>query len=127
MEGTSTDTKAILHMSDGTEQSDTLPVDVVGGGEALGLSGFVIPANLTTTDYVYMSGYGKLTIEGEAMRTYAGANRTVLYASFSQSIPMQGEVQLTYCWDKQTGVMVEAATIYSDMTGDCKATETNMW
>jgi len=47
VEGTSATVRVTMRMSDGTEQSDTVPVDVVaGGGEAFGLSGFVIPANL---------------------------------------------------------------------------------
>jgi len=112
-----------MHMSDGTEQSDTVPVIVgAGGGEAFGLSGFVIPANLTIGDSVYISGYGNVTLAGETTRTYAGASRTVVYASFSQY-----GTQLTYYWDKQTGVMVEASTTSGSVTATAKATETNMW
>ncbi|MFZ0966404.1 MAG: dockerin type I domain-containing protein [Candidatus Bathyarchaeia archaeon] len=112
-------------MSDGTEQSDTLSVDVAGEGETFqGLSGFVIPANRTTGDSIYMTGYGTVTIAGETTRTYAGASRTVVYASFSQY-----GTQLTYYWDKQTGVMVEASAVYPqlNMTATGRATETNMW
>ena len=123
VEGTTANVRATMHMSDGTEQSDTVPVDLSeGGGEASELSGFVIPPNLTTGDYFYMSGFGNAAIEGETTRTYAGANRTVVYASFSQ----YGS-QFTYYWDKLIGVMVEASTTSGDMTGTCKATETNMW
>jgi hypothetical protein len=46
----------------------------------------------------------------------------VVYTSFSQY-----GTQLTYYWDKQTGVMVEASTTSGTMTGTGKATETNMW
>jgi hypothetical protein len=121
VEGTSATTRATMHMSDGTEQSDTVPVDCAGGGgEAFGLSGFVIAANLTTGDSVYMSGYGNVTIAGKTTRTYAGASRTVVYASISQ-------YGLTYYWDKLTGVMVESSTTYSGITATAKATETNMW
>jgi alpha-tubulin suppressor-like RCC1 family protein len=123
VEGTSANARVTLHMSDETEQSDTVPVDVAaGGGEAPGLSGFVIPANLTTGDSVYMTGYGNVTIAGETTRTYAGARRTVVYTSLSQD-----GVQLTYYWDKLTGVMVEGSTTYAGTTATAKATETNMW
>jgi hypothetical protein len=74
-----------------------------------------------------MTGYGNVPIEGETTKTYAGARRTVVYASISQSVPYQGEVQLTYYWDKLTGVMVESSTTYADITASAKATETNMW
>jgi hypothetical protein len=63
-----------------------------------------------------------VTIAGETASSYAGASRTAVYASFSQY-----GTQLTYYWDKQTGVMVEASTTSGTMTGTAKATETNMW
>jgi len=123
IEGTNVTVRVTMHMSDGTEQNATAPVDIVGGGgEAFGLSGFVIPANLTVGDVVYMSGYGNVTIAGETTGSYAGASRTVVFASFSQY-----GTQLTYYWDKQTGVMVEASTTSGTMTGTGKATETNIW
>jgi len=126
--GTSATVQVTLHMSDGTEPSETVPVDIAaGGGEAFGFSGFVISTNLTTGDSIYMSGFGDVAIEGETTRTCAGARRTVVYASVSQSIPYQGEVQFTYYWDKLTGVMVEASMTYADITSTDKATETNMW
>jgi parallel beta-helix repeat protein len=122
VEGTTATVRVTMHMSDGTEQSETLNVDVVAGGQALGLSGFLIPANCATGDCIYMTGYGNVTIEGETTRTYAGASRAVVYASFSQL-----GTQLTYYWDKQTGVMVEASTTSGSITATGKATETNMW
>jgi len=127
VEGTSASVNVTLGMSDGQELSDTVPVNLgEGGGEAFGLSGFVIPPNLRRGDSVYFSGYGDVTIEGETTRTYAGVRRRVVYASLSQSVPYQDAVQLTYYWDRQTGVMVEASTIWGDVTATCKATETNM-
>jgi hypothetical protein len=122
LNGTSANVRVTLHMSDGTEQINTVPVDVVAGDEASALLGFVIPANLTTGDSIYMAGYGNVTIEGEATRTYAGANRTVVYASFSQD-----ETQAAYCWDKLTGVIVEISSTSPSITATAKATETNMW
>jgi len=122
VEGTIATVRATVRMSDGTEQSDTAPVDVVSGSEAHGLAGIVISANLTTGDSVYITGYGNVTIEGEATKTYAGANRTVVYAGFSQD-----EVQVTYYWDKLTGVMVEVSSTSPGITATAKATETNMW
>ena len=122
VEGTNATVHVTMHMSDGTEQNDTVPITIGGEGQALGLSGFVIPVNLTVGDSVYISGYGNVTIEGETAGTYAGASRTVVYASFSQY-----GTQLTYYWDKQTGVMVEASSSYSGITSTATATETNMW
>jgi hypothetical protein len=120
--GTIADVRATLRISNGTEQSDTGPVDVVSGSEVPGLAGIAISANRTTGDSVYIAGYGNVTIAGEVTRTYAGANRTVVYASFSQN-----ETQVTYYWDKLTGVMVEISSTSPDITATAKATETNMW
>jgi len=51
----------------------------------------VIPANLTVGDTIYITGYGNVTIANETTGTYAGASRTIVYASFSQY-----GIQLTY-------------------------------
>lgn len=119
VEGTTATACITLHMSDGTEQNQTMTGDLVTGEV---FSGFVIPVNSTTGDSIYIGGYGYVTIAGETRRTYAGASRTVVYASFSQY-----ETQLTYYWDKQTGVLVEASVVLGGITGAAKATETNMW
>jgi len=120
--GTIANLRFTLGISDGTEQSDTVSLDVVSGSGASGLAGIVVSANLTTGDSIYIPGYGNVTIEGEATRTYAGANRTVVYATFSQ-----GETQAAYCWDKLTGVIVEISSTSPSITATAKATETNMW
>ena len=126
VEGTSTSVRATMRMSDGTEETDTVPVEVGGGAEASGLSGFIIPANSEVGDSIVMGGFGitfaDALIEGETTGAYARADRTVVYAGVSQH-----GVELTYYWDKQTGVMVEASSAYGDMVGTARATETNMW
>ncbi|MGB5925925.1 MAG: hypothetical protein WBH01_07555 [Dehalococcoidia bacterium] len=114
--------RATVHISDGTEQSESGPVDVVSGSEVPGLAGIVITTNRTTGDSVYIAGWGNVPIEGEATRSYAGANRTVVYAGFSLN-----ETQVTYYWDKLTGVMVELSSTSPGITATAKATETNMW
>jgi len=123
VEGTIANVRVTMHMADGTEQSDNVPVDVAAGGGAFaGLSGFVIPANTEVGDSINMSGYGTVTIAGEKTKTYAGASRTVVYVSISQF-----GAQLTYYWDKQTGVMVEASGTSDGMTATAKVKETNIW
>jgi len=120
--GTIANMRFTQRISDGTEQSDNATVDVVAGSEVSGLAGIVISANLTTGDSVYIAGYGNVTIESEATETYAGGNRTVVCANFTQ-----GEMQATYCWDKLTGVMVEVSSTSPDFTATLRAAETNMW
>jgi parallel beta-helix repeat protein len=123
IEGTTADVLVTMHMSDGTEQSDTLSVNVAGEGETFqGLSGFVISANRTTGDSINMTGYGTVTIAGETTRTYSGTSRTVVYASLQQY-----GTQLTYYWDKHTGAMLEASVVSGNITATAKADETNLW
>jgi hypothetical protein len=122
LNGTIADVRATVHISNGSEQSDSGPVDVASGSQVPGLAGILISANSTTGDSVYIIGYGNIAIEGEATRTYAGADRTVVYAGFSQN-----ETQVTYYWDKLTGVMVEISSSSPSVSGTVKATETNMW
>jgi hypothetical protein len=120
--GTIADVQATVHISNGSEQSDSGPVDVASGSEVPGLAGILISANRTIGDSVYIVGYGNLAIDGEATRTYAGADRTVVYAGFSQN-----ETQVTYYWDRLTGAMVEISSSSPGISGTVKATETNMW
>jgi hypothetical protein len=122
VEGTNATVRATLGISDGTEQTGTGPVDVVSSGGVPELPGIVVSANLPTGDSVHIAGYGNVTIEGEATEIYAGANRTVVYASFSQN-----ETQVTYYWDKLTGVMVGKSSTAPRITATAQATETNMW
>ena len=122
LNGTIADVRATVHISNGSEQSDSGPVDVVSGSEVPGLAGIVISANRTTGDSVYIVGYGNVAIEGEAARTYAGADRTVVYAGFSEN-----ETQVTYYWDKLSGVIMEISSTSPGISGTVKATETNMW
>lgn len=127
IEGTTATVRVTMHMSNGTEISDTMTVDVMTEGETF------IPANRTTGDSIYLSRiyYGvvvpiEVTIEGETTGYYAGARRTVVYVRFSEF-----RTELTYYWDKHTGVMMESSTRASEGTG--KITEaacviqTNMW
>jgi hypothetical protein len=130
-----------MSMSNGTESTETLTLDVActlaygtgGTFDTLFGFGFVIPANSTVGgDYIYIMllspafMLGK-QIDGETTGTYAGASRTVVYATFSYIGARYGNNPLKYYWDKQTGVMVEASATLDCMTVTAKATETNMW
>ena len=122
IEGTIVTVRFTQHLSDGTEQNDTAPVNIVANIEDPVLAGTIIPANRTIGDYVYIAGYGHVVIEDEVTKTYGGANRTVVYTSLWPS-----EAEVTYSWDKLTGVMVELSSTSPDFTAIAKAAATNMW
>ncbi len=79
---------------------------------------FIIPANLKDGDAFFDRNVGNITIGGAEQRTYAGAARTVIYASSFQTM---------YYWDKVTGVLVEATTQLPGYTITSKVDKTNMW
>jgi len=123
VEGTNATMLITMRMSDGTEQNKTITEDIMTGRGTLDtIIGIVVPTNSTTGDSIYISGYGNITIESEQTRTYVGASRIVLSASFF----VQG-ASLTYYWDKQTGIMVESDLGFMSMTATAKAYQTNMW
>jgi len=79
---------------------------------------FIIPANLNPDDTFIDQYHGSITITGFEERNYAGATRTVVYASTAQS---------TYYWDKATGILVEGESEFPDYTIHSVAEKTNIW
>jgi len=123
VEGTTLTGKMTGHMSDGTEQIQNFNLDVATGrGNATPF--FVIPANSKPGDPVIFGPGG--VINGETIRTYAGVDRTSVYATISET-SYSGTSRITIYWDKQTGVVVEAYGTSERTSMYIKATETNMW
>lgn len=79
---------------------------------------FIIPANLNVGDTFLDQNLGNVTINRSEQQMYAGATRTVLYASSSQN---------TYVWDKATGVSVEGTSQQPDYSMHTLVEGTNMW
>ncbi len=99
----------------------TLSWDVATGTGAL--SFLIIHANAMVGESV--SGFGVpnlLQIQGETTRTYAGAGRRTVYASYSSY-----GLQESCYWDKETGFLLEWTMSASGVEFTLKATETNLW
>jgi len=79
---------------------------------------FIIPANLTVGDTFLDQNYGNITITRQETQIYAGASRTVLFASIGNN---------TYVWDQITGVSVEGTSATAQYTIHSLAISTNMW
>jgi hypothetical protein len=75
---------------------------------------YIIPANLNKGDTIKDNIGFSSTIESIETRSYAGASRTVVYATVWFS---------SYYWDQQTGTLVEQNSLASSL----KLTETNIW
>ena len=79
---------------------------------------FIIPANLNVGDSFKDENYGSVTINSSEVRTYAGAQRTILSATMGNN---------TYYWDQATGVSVEGSTYTADYSIESVISATNMW
>lgn len=115
VQGKKIDIKIAVEYSNGTQETVTSTLDLETG--QLG-DGFIIPANLSSGDTFLEKNEGKITIIGIEKRTCIGARRSVVHAATSQTM---------FCWDKLTGVLVEATSTFIDYTMFTKAYKTNMW
>ncbi|HEY4675485.1 MAG TPA: hypothetical protein VIH48_05475 [Candidatus Bathyarchaeia archaeon] len=128
VEGATVTVRLTVQTSSGTEIDQTETIDLAFSDSDFSTVFFsmrvhIIPANLTTGDPVHLSSeFGNKTIIGEATMACAGADRRVVYSNFSQS-----GSQYTFCWDKQTGVLVEGAMVFGGAFKALWVTETNMW
>jgi hypothetical protein len=126
IEGTNATLKATIHLSSGQEEEYSGTIDITSGSD----TSLIIRSNSTIGDSVYISGYGKITIEGEATLIYTGVNRTVVKASFSNSTEYYAGF-----WDRQTGIRLEDKVVkYDTSTGTpittttiFKISNTNIW
>jgi hypothetical protein len=119
--GTTATLRVTTHFSSEAEQTEIMTWDVASGTGNLTFQA-LIPANSKTGDTVQVIEGGNVTIAGERTGTYAGASRTVVYASLTQ-----GDMQFSYCWDKETGVLVEITLTQGSTSATYKATSTNIW
>lgn len=84
---------------------------------------YFIPGGLGKNDSVYLGElFGTRTIDGETTRNYAGVDRRVIYANFSE----QGSNYIFY-WDKQTGVLIEGTKSLGSASSAVLITGTSMW
>ncbi len=79
---------------------------------------FIIPANLNSGDTFLEQYEGTIKISGVEEKTYAGAKRSVVYATTFHT---------KYYWDRSKGVLVEGISTYSDFALTTKVEKTNMW
>ncbi|MGB9853915.1 MAG: hypothetical protein ACPLRY_03795 [Candidatus Bathyarchaeales archaeon] len=119
--GTTATLRVISIKGNGAEQTEIMTWDVASGTGNLTFQA-LIPANSKTGDTIKMIEGHSVIIAGEKTGTYAGASRTVVYASLQQ-----GDIQFSYCWDKETGVLVELTLTQGSTSATYKATSTNLW
>ena len=123
--GTAVTFRQTNHMSGGTEESSIRTIDPVTG-EGNATFQILIPINSKAGDVIHVTidegNYTTVTLSGEGTGNYAGATRTLVYASLPQ-----GDTQVSYYWDKQTGVLLEIKLTQGSTSITYKATSTNIW
>jgi len=115
VDGKTIDIQIASKFSDGREETinSTLNLETGQIGDS-----FIIPANLSKGDTFLEQTEGTITISGVEEKTYAGAKRTMVYATTSIT---------EFSWDSSTGFLVEATSSYPDFTIITEAENTNIW
>ena len=80
--------------------------------------GLIVPRNLNVGDQFYDKYQGNITISDVRQMSFGGAQRNVMLGSKSNT---------TYCWDRETGVMVNATSILTRYTMVIQLVSTNIW
>lgn len=114
VQGTSITLNVERELLNGTSDARNLAFSLESGAPDL----IVIPANLNSGDTFYHEGVGNVAIDGVEDLIYAGAERTVVYASVSQ---------IEFHWDRVTGFLVDATQFTVEFTQNWEADKTNMW
>ena len=139
--------RSVTIYKNGTEETYVTWGDIATGEGNLSIG--VIPSNLNPGDEIpanltyYTEEPLKLSINGTATRSYAGANREVNYVNITYPIVYDnityGAWNMSYYWDKKTGVMCEENVAYTmsythnmthyymNMSMLWRMTATNMW
>jgi hypothetical protein len=115
VEGNTIEVNITSRFTTGTQNTVTSILNLKTGqiGDA-----FIIPANLNSGDAFPEQYEGTITISGVEEKTYAGAKRSVVYATTPHT---------KYFWDRPTGVLVEGISTYPNYTLSTKVEKTNMW
>ena len=114
VQGTSITLKVERELLNGTSDTKSLPFYLETGAPDL----IAIPANLNSGDTFFHEEVGNIAIGGVEDSIYAGAKRTVVYATVSQ---------IVFHWDKTTGILLQADQYTTNFTQKWKAEKTNMW
>jgi hypothetical protein len=80
--------------------------------------GLVVPRNLNVGDQFFDKYQGNITISGVRQMSFGGAQRNVMFGSKGNT---------TYCWDRETGVMINATSILTRYTMVMQLISTNIW
>jgi len=126
--GTTITLRSAVYTQTITETNDTETFDLTSQQDSsmrfLSLRVYVIPAGLNENDSVYLGMlFGNRTIAGETTRSYLGADRSVIYANFSDT---EGNNYVLY-WDRATGVLLEGTQSFGAASEGVVVSATSLW
>jgi hypothetical protein len=78
----------------------------------------VVPRNLNVGDQIYDKYQGNITVTGVQHMSLGGAQRSVM---------LWHDGNTTYCWDRETGVLVNATTTSRRYSFNMQIVSTNIW
>lgn len=114
VQGTGITADVIVERLDGSSNTSSGTFDLdIGVPDLLAIS-----ANLDTGDEFYHEDYGNTVIAGTEDETYAGAKRTVVYATVNR-------IELR--WDKATGILLQSDQSTDNFTQNLRVDKTNLW
>lgn len=114
IQGTSITADLTVERLDGTSDTNSGTFDLETGVLDL----LLIPADLDVGDDFYHEDFGNITIAGKEEHTYAGGERTAVYATIDQT---------ALHWDKTTGILLQSDQTADNFTQEFLADKTNMW
>lgn len=104
---------------DGENSTTSTSFDLETGSPVI----LLIPTNLDVGDEIYHEEYGNFTIAGTEEGTYAGAKRTVIYATVSNQFGQTGK----FYWDKITGILLQQEQSNDGYDVKMRVNKTNIW
>jgi hypothetical protein len=110
--------RTMIHLSDGNDINEIGPINIESGSN----TGFIMPANTSVTDRIYIRGFGNISIADETTSVYTGVERLIVSAHYSNATH---GVQII--WDKQTGLMLEQDITVEESTTFMTISDTNIW
>jgi len=101
--------------ANGTVNYREINLDPLAGSDADNL---VIPRNLNVGDQFYDKYQGNITITSIQQLSYGGALRSFMSGHKGNT---------TYCWDRETGVLVNATSTFAKSSINTQLISTNIW
>ena len=115
VQGASIQVSMVSHFADNTSDTLNSTMNLQTGHL---IDSLIIPAGLAVGDTFQDENFGNVTIESSEIRTYVGAERTVLISTLGNSI---------YVWDQATGVSMEGETQTEKYAVCTIVSDTNLW